>query len=251
MLFVCTGFLLGDPAWSHGTDPNSAVASTISVWARGTDPNPLWGAVLHVLTSPLALAALLALVAALAGIEERLCLGVAAMAAIGAAVTALVAVLIASHFADCGSANSMGFGKVETARSGVGLCAIRDISVLWANFSQALAPVGVMFTGLTALVGWRHTRYAALGLGLLAGGVTGLAAPLDNGYWQGVLGLMACTAFIAACGLIAFRRLTSLLRLQPTVPIVRRVLGSWLVAMGLLLAVLAVRNGLNSLGWLK
>lgn len=251
MLLGCTGFLLCGPAWSHGMDPNSAAASTISVWARGTDPNPFWGAVLHVLTAPLALAALLALIAALTGIENRLSLSVAVTTAISAAVTALITVLIASYLVDCGNPNSMMFGQVETIRSEVGLCAIRNISVLWANLSQALAPSGAMFLGLTALIGWRHTRYAALGLGLLAGGVTGLAAQLDNGYWQGVLGLMVCTAFITACGLIAFRWLTNLPRAQSIVPIARRVLGSWVMAMSLLLVVLAVRNGLNSLAWLK
>ena len=256
MLLGCVGLLLGDSAWAHGMDPNAAgaVAATapaISVWERGTDANPLWSGAMHVLTSPLALAALLGLLAALFGIEERLSLGVAAITATSAAMMALLTILLTSYLADLTSANPVSVGLAQAIRASFGLYSISFLAVLWANFSQALAPVGVACIGLIALIGWRHTRTAAISLGLLAGGVVGLAAQLDNGYWQSVLGLMASTAFMAACGLITFRWLKRLPHLQPILPIARRVLGSWVVALGLLLAVLAVRNGLNGLGWLK
>ena len=256
MFLGCVGLLLGDPAWAHGVDPNTAGAvaartSLSSVWERGTDASPVWSGAMHVLTSPLALAALLGLVAALFGIEERLSFGVAVITATSAAMMALLTILLTSYLADLTSADPVSVGLAQAIRASFGLYSISFLAVLWANFSQALAPVGVACIGLIALIGWRHTRTAAISLGLLAGGVVGLAAQLDNGYWQSVLGLMTCTAFIAACGLITFRWLKRLTHLQPILPIARRVLGSWVVALGLLLAVLAVRNGLNGLGWLK
>lgn len=213
-LLVCVGLLLACPAWAHGGDAG-----------------PLWGGALHVLASPLALAALLGLVAALWGIDDPLCFSVAAMTGVSAAVVAVLAAFAATYLAE---------------RAGVNF-----VAVLWANFSAALAPLGVVLIGLTALIGWRHTRHAALSLALLAGSTVGLAAQLDNSRWQSLPGLAGCTALIAVTGLMAFHKFEKWARLRTVWPIVRRVLGSWVTALGLLLAALAVHSGASGLGWLK
>jgi hypothetical protein len=229
MLLGCAGLLLANPAWAHGVDAS-----------------PLWGGALHVLTSPLALAALLGLVAALFGIEEQLCFSVAAITAVTAASAAVLALVLASYLADLASAGSapMGDAIVSPAKDSF-------LVMAWANFSPALAPLGVVLVGLAALVGWRHTRRAALSLAILAGITAGIAAQLDNGRWQSVLGLTGCVALITIVGLIAFHELKRFSKLQSILPIAQRVLGSWVMALGLLLAVLAVYSGLNGLGWLK
>jgi hypothetical protein len=229
VLLGCTGLLLAGPAWAHGVDAS-----------------PLWGGALHVLTSPLALAALLGLVAALFGIEEQLCFSVAAMTAVTAASAAVLTAVFASYLAGLAGA-----GSAQTGGASVSPAGGRFLVMAWANFSPALAPLGVVLVGLAALVGWRHTQRAALGLAILAGITAGIAAQLDNGRWQSVLGLTGCVALITIVGLIAFHELKRFSSLQSILPIARRVLGSWVMALGLLLAVLAVRNGLNGLGWLK
>jgi hypothetical protein len=76
-LFACVCLLLASPAWAHGSDAS-----------------PFWGGMLHIVMSPLALAALLGLVAALFGVNEDLCPSAAGVACVSAAG---MAVLGASH----------------------------------------------------------------------------------------------------------------------------------------------------------
>ncbi|MEY4910646.1 MAG: hypothetical protein RL761_309 [Pseudomonadota bacterium] len=187
-LFACVCLLLASPAWAHGSDAS-----------------PFWGGMLHIVMSPLALAALLGLVAALFGVNEDLCPSAAGVACVSAAG---MAVLGASH----------------------------------VSLAASLAPVGVLLVGAAGLAGWRQTRPAALALALFAGCVIGLAAQLDNPLWQSVLGLALCVGAMVVLPLLAFKEVKRFPKLQKIVPIARRVLGSWVMAMGLLLTVLSLHK---------
>jgi len=169
----------------------------------GNNRSMLTGA-LHVVTSPLALAAMGGLIAALMGIGETLSLGCAGVAAVGAAATA----------------------------------------ALPGHFAPFAAPAAVVVVGLSASLGLQPGSVVAAMLALIAGLAAGIATDLDVPSWEGVIGVAGTVLLViggAVAGLDDLSRLPGLARV---LPIGRRVLGSWVAAIGLLLGALALRTAI-------
>lgn len=169
------------------------------------DGRSLWGGALNFLTSPLSLASLVGLAAALFGIRERLSLAVAVVAGIAAGMATALAGHVPAY----------------------------------------AAPAAVVVVGLSAVAGWKPSGAGALLLALLAGMAAGIAADFDAPSWPGAIGVAGSMMFILGCALAVFHDLVGLPRLQSILPIARRVLGSWVAAIGLLMTTLAIHLGKN------
>ncbi|MDB5931880.1 MAG: hypothetical protein JWR60_3587 [Polaromonas sp.] len=173
-----------------------------SAWAHGIAgaTASIWTAPHHLLTSPLSLAALIGLALVLFGIREPASFIAAALA--GAAATLATALL--------------------------------------PQLPGVLAPAGVVVIGLAAVAAWKPSTGFAFVLAVLAGLAAGSAAELEQARWQELAGI-GITVLVAAFWLLASaENLSHSARLQPVLPLARRVLGSWITAIGLLLGALAV-----------
>ena len=172
-----------------------------SAWAHGTlGDTSIWTASYHLFTSPLSLAALIGLALVLFGIREPLSVVAAGLAA----VAAMLATLFSPHI------------------------------------PAVMAPAAVVIIGLGAVVGWKPSAAFSLMLALLAGLAAGSAADLEQPRWQELIG-MAVTVMIAAFWLLAVSdNLNTSGRLRAILPVARRVLGSWVAAIALLLGALAL-----------
>ena len=159
---------------------------------------------LHVVTSPLAIAAMGGLIAALMGIGEAWSLGCAGVAAVSAAATA----------------------------------------ALPGHFAPFAAPAAVVVVGLSASLGLQPRSFIAALLALTAGLATGIATDLDVPSWEGVIGVAGTVLFIIGGAVAGLDDLSRLPRLSRILPIGRRVLGSWVAAIGLLLGALAVKTAI-------
>lgn len=158
----------------------------------------IWLASFHVVTSPLALAALLGLVALLFGLQEPLSFYVSGIAA-AAAVLA---------------------------------------TVLLPQLPPLLAPLVVLVMGLAAVLAWKPPAAAALLMAALAGLAAGLAAGIEAPRWLDLL-FLALTIAVGSFWLLATaENLNRMPRLQHIIPIARRVIGSWVAALALLLCAL-------------
>ena len=156
--------------------------------------------VTHFLTSPLALAAWVGFVASVFVVDEK-------------RVPALV---VASALA----AGLGAFGVVYAATS--------------------LASVLVVLIGLTGVFAWGLSATAAVLLALVAGFTSGLAAELEPPTLARALGVAATQAALLAGALYTLPALDRLTRLKTLTPIARRVLASWVTAIGLLMSALAI-----------
>lgn len=174
------------------------------IWAHGGlgDAKSVWGGAQHFLTSPLSLAALLGLVAALFGTQERTFLITAVLASLSAAVAAALPGVVPAF----------------------------------------AAPAAVVVVGFSAVSGLTPERVAAVVLGVLGGAAAGIAADLDSPSWPGSIGVALALLLPLVGALAASEDLLKLPRLQAVLPIARRVLGSWVAAMGLLIAALALHS---------
>lgn len=180
--------LYGQPVWAH---------SGLSI------SKTLWDGSLHFLASPLSLAAVTGLLAALFGIGEKLSLTAALMAGLAAGTS----------------------------------------SVLASNTPTYLAPAALVLLGLLALAGWKPSDLGVVLLALVAGIAGGVAADLDSPSWPGAIGVAATMTFACGAALVASQDLSAIARLQPILPIARRVVGSWVAAIGLLMITLAIHQG--------
>lgn len=185
---LAIGLLYSHPALAH-----DAFGNAKSVWTGA----------LHLLTSPLAVAALVGLVLALFGVAERMSLVAAGCAAVASALAGAVP----------------------------------------AHIPAFVVPAAVVILGLSAAAGLKPSKPAAVLLSLLAGLAAGAASDLDNPSWQGVIGIAGVVLFVTISALAAFEDLVRLTWLQQALPIGRRILGSWVAAIGLLLGALAIRSG--------
>ena len=163
----------------------------------------VWTGALHLLTAPLAVAAMVGLVLALFGLQERMSL-VAAVCAAGASALA---------------------------------------AAVPAQIPAFAVPAAVVVLGLSAAAGLKPSKPGVVLLSLLAGLAAGAASDLDTPSWQGVIGIAGVMLFVTICALAALDDLARLTWLQNVLPIGRRVLGSWVAAIGLLLGALAIRSG--------
>ena len=186
-LFLTVGLLYSCPALAHDAFGNG---------------KSVWTGALHLLTSPLAVAALAGLVLALFGVQERM---------------SLVA-------AGCAAAASALAGAVP------------------AQIPAFAVPAAVVVLGLSAAAGLKPSKTSTVLLSLLAGMAAGAASDLDNPSWQGVIGIAGVMLIITIGALAAFEDLIRLAWLQNLLPVGRRILGSWVAAIGLLLGALAIRS---------
>lgn len=180
----------------------TALFSSSSAWAHGVFglETSVWTASYHLLTSPLSLAALIGLALVLFGIREP-------ASFIAAALASAAAVL----------------------------------ATLWlVHIPPVAAPAAVVVIGLSAVAAWKPSTGSAFVLAALAGLAAGSAAELEQPRWQDLAG-MAVTVLIATFWLLATaENLNQSGRLRSVLPIARRVLGSWVAAIALLLGALAV-----------
>ena len=116
------------------------------------------------------------------------------------------------------------------------LCRIRQMGYVIAN--DVRQPLG-----LTATAGLKPSRLGVVLLSLLAGLAAGAASDLDTPSWQGVIGIAGVMLFVTISALAALADLAHLAWLKTVLPIGRRILGSWIAAIGLLLGALAIRTG--------
>ncbi len=179
-----------------------AWACCSTAWAHGglAGSKSLWGGISHFLTSPLSLAAMVGLLVAVFAIPQRVSLFATALAGLAA-----------------GSASAFS-----------------------GDVPAYLAPGAVTLVGLCALAGWRPVGLGALVLALLAGAAGGLAADLDASSLPGGIGVGGVETLIVGCLLAGCHDLAAIGRLQTVLPIARRVVGSWVAAMGLLMTTLAI-----------
>ena len=180
----------------------AALSSSASAWAHGNfgADTSIWTATAHLFTSPLSLAALIGLALVLFGIREPLSVLAAALAA----TAAVLATLLSAHI------------------------------------PAVVAPAAVVVIGLSAVAGWRPSSAFSLLLALLAGLAAGSAADLEQPRWQELTG-MAVTVMVSAFWLLALSdNLNRSGRFQTLIPLARRVLGSWVAAIALLLGALAL-----------
>ena len=187
-LLLATGLLGSTPVWAHSAFGNA---------------NSVWSGALHLLTSPLAVAALVGLVMALFGVQERLSLVAAGCAAALSALAAAVPVQIPAF----------------------------------------VVPAAVVILGVSAAAGLKPSMLGTVLLSLLAGLAAGVASDLDTPSWQGVIGIAGVMLFVIISALAALDDLSRLAWLKNILPVARRVLGSWVAAIGLLLGALAIRSG--------
>lgn len=192
-LKAALGFLVGaavlcGPAWAHG--PFGAFGSGSTVW-DGT---------LHLVTSPLSVAATLGLVLAVLGLEEPW--------------TVMVALL-------AGAAAALG-------------------AAMQGQLPGFMAPFSVVVLGLCAVAGWKPSAPVSAALALVAGLAAGVAADLEGPRIQDLIGIALTVMIVVLALLSALDDLGRLRKLVPIMPMARRVLGSWIAAMGLLLGALAV-----------
>jgi len=157
------------------------MAGSLPAWAHGglAGSQSLWGGISHFLTSPLSLAAIFGLLAALFTRHEKLHLAATALAGVAAG--------LASAF----SSNVPGY----------------------------LAPAAVTLVGLCALAGWKPPPIGALVLALVAGAAGGLAADVDAPSLPGGIGVGGVEMFIVGCLLAACHDIAGIKLLQPALPI--------------------------------
>lgn len=176
-----------------------------SAWAHGGlgDTLPFWGSVFHLLASPLSLAALAGGALTLADVGER---------------TRFQAAV---------------WGSVATALAVSAAPALPAI----------LAPAGVSLLGMLALGGWNPApRTAAWGVGAAAGFLAGVGADLDAPSLTATFGAAIAALFLFNSALLGLQGAAKLPQINPILPIARRVLGSWVAAIGFLLAALCLHQ---------
>ena len=177
-------------------------ASSVPAWAHGELGGGLGmlSGVTHFLTSPLALAACIGLVVAVFVVDEK-----------------RVPVLVITS----ALAASLGAISVDYA-------------------TTYLAAVLVVLIGLTGVFAWSLSSTAAVLLALVAGFTSGLASELEPPTLARALGVAATQAALLAGALYTVPALDRVVQLKALTPIARRVLASWVAAIGMLMAALAI-----------
>jgi len=105
------------------------------------------------------------------------------------------------------------------------------------------APVLVAVLGLIGVSGWHPPVIVALMIAAIAGFAGGLAAELDKPSIFTILGVLMAEAIVTVGILTAYQDVSELKRVAPILPIAKRVLASWIAALGLLMATLAIHAG--------
>ena len=166
----------------------------------GLSAAPFWLGALHLLVAPLGIAAVVALAAAIPFSSSETIVYSAVAASVAAFATAL-----------------------------------------WAPAPVAAAgPIGIVVTGLTAVLGLEPSRLFGVALGLLAGFAAGAAAQLDVPAISASLGVAIAMVSLSLWAVEAF------IYTRRFVPLARRVIGAWTAAIALLLGALALKTLLTT-----
>lgn len=161
----------------------------------------MWSGVFHVLASPLAVAAIIGVALAGAGVHDP---WIPAAGGLAAGAAALASTMAAQ-------------------------------APLW------LAPALVAVVGLAAVSG-PHTKPLGVAvLSLAAGTAAGLAAELDQAGTASIVGVAAAVCIGLVLTLLWTEDLGKVVGMQPVLPIAKRIAGSWIAAIGILLLALALR----------
>jgi hypothetical protein len=155
------------------------------------------------LASPLSIAAILGTTAALAGIHLRLTFAFALAAALFAGAAFL----------------SSGYLPTYTA------------------------PVIIAVLGLIGVSAWHPPAIVALLIAAIAGFAGGLAAELDQPSILTIMGVLMTEAIAIVGILTAYEDIAAMKKIAPILPIAKRVLSSWIAAIGLLMTALAFHVG--------
>ncbi|MCY7306728.1 MAG: hypothetical protein LH632_11375 [Rhodoferax sp.] len=162
---------------------------------------PLLSGAAHLLVSPLSLAAMLGLVASTADARDPWPLIIGAIA---------------------GTACVLGV-------------MLSPIAPAWAG------PAGTIIAGLVAVAGLNPVSSGTAALALVAGLAAGASAQLDAPNLTAALGAGGVVLLVTAAGVAAFDGLLPATQLRFSVAIARRIAGAWVVALGALLAALALK----------
>lgn len=181
--------------------------------AHGTisDQKSLWIGALHVVTSPLSLAALVGLILSTSGAKDPWPMVLATLAGLGTAAAAL-------YVAFPGLAGLLPYWTTHAALVLLGLVAASGV--------RPQGVPGMVFAGLLALCG-----------GLAAG----QAADMDVPSWAGAAGAGLTIGFGLFLGMTALDDLEKATRLRAITVLARRIMGSWVSAIGLLMGALAIK----------
>jgi hypothetical protein len=177
--------VLATPAHAHGSLGSSA---------------PFWSGVLHFAISPLAIATVIGLTAAIAFADDHTVLLTVGIAA----ATALIA--------------------VQWAPSS------------WSSW----VPVGTVAAGSLAVSGWRAPRWFCCAIAALAGIAIGVASEPDVRSLGGAFGVGVMVMVIASAGIELLLWIAAKDKWRVAAEIGRRVIGAWVAAVGLLLGALAL-----------
>ena len=194
------------------------VVAVMALWcspalAHGTisDQKSLWIGALHVVTSPLSLAALVGLILSTSGAKDPWPMVLATLAGLGTAAAAL-------YVAFPGLAGLLPYWTTHAALVLLGLVAASGV--------RPQGVPGMVFAGLLALCG-----------GLAAG----QAADMDVPSWAGAAGAGLTIGFGLFLGMTALDDLEKATRLRAITVLARRIMGSWVSAIGLLMGALAIK----------
>ena len=182
----------------------AGLLSSSIAWAHGAfgESSSMWSGVFHLLTSPLALAALVGVALAGAGVRDPWSPAAAGVAGVAAALAAAYPALFAA----------------------------------W------LAPAAVVPIGLAAVAALRPTPLVVMVLAACGGLAAGRAADLDEVSTAGVAGVAASSAVVLVLLLVSIDDVAKVRWLRAVVPVAKRVLGSWVAAIALLLVALSARQ---------
>ena len=104
-----------------------------------------------------------------------------------------------------------------------------------------VAPIVTALVGLTAVAALKPSNTAAILMAIACGSASGLAADLDPPTIARAVGVSIAQAGLLISALYTLPELDRVRKLQSVLPIARRVIGSWVAAIGLLMAALAIQ----------
>jgi len=124
----------------------------------------------------------------------------------------------------------------------IGAAVSAGLSSLLAGSGPAfVAPIVTALVGLTAVAALKPSNTAAILIAVACGFASGLAADLDPPSIARAAGVSIAQAGLLSSALYTLPELDKVQKLQTVLPIARRVVGSWVAAMGLLMAALAIQ----------
>jgi len=177
----------------------------VPAWAHGglKGASAILDGAFHILTSPLSVAAILGTAAILAGTHLRFSLPITLIAAFFAATAFLAAGYLPTY----------------------------------------TPPLIIGILGLLGLSGWQPPAIVAFIIAAVAGFSGGLAAELDKPTALTIIGVLMIEVIALEGIFTAYQDIAEIRLIAPVLRVAKRVLGSWVAAIGLLMTALAVHQG--------